>query len=145
MYGKVSCCAFGLGLVATILGASGCGPSQFDVTGTVKYNGAPLQKPNGQIVFVGPTGVQVPADIDPDGTYRASRVSAGPNRVVVYYVNPKARKKPDHKLRPGEQPPPFEPPYLTPGKYADPASSGFSVEVRSGAVFDAELQGPKIP
>ena len=48
--------ARGLAIAALALGMGGClGPRQFDVTGQVKYNGAPLALPGGMIVFVGPT------------------------------------------------------------------------------------------
>jgi hypothetical protein len=39
------------------IGAAGCSPSNVDVTGRVTYNGSPLNRPGGKIVFVGPDGI----------------------------------------------------------------------------------------
>jgi hypothetical protein len=130
-----------------IAGAGGCGPGQHDVTGQVKYNGAPLKIPGGQIVFVGPDGTQAPAPINEDGTYSASKVLAGRNRVAVYYPNPKAqtgRRRPT-KGQPPPGPSEPEPPFLTPEKYASADGSGLSVDVAEGTVFNADLTGPPIP
>src|ERR1700722_14411353 len=74
--------------LALAVGASGCGTRHCAVTGTVKYNGAPLAKPEGQIIFVGSDGSQVAAPIGLDGTYTASKVTPGLKRVAVYYRNP---------------------------------------------------------
>jgi hypothetical protein len=127
--------------------AGGCGPGSHDVTGVVTYNGVPLDKPGGQIVFVGGDGRQVAAAVAPDGAYRAAGVPAGPNRVAVYYPNPKAQAKNREagKLKPGERPPPPLPPYLTPEKYATPDTSGLTANVGPGATFNADLTGPRIP
>src|SRR4051794_20142265 len=62
---------------------SGCGPSQTDVTGKVTYNGNALDKPGGKIIFFGSDNVPVSAEINSDGTYRASGVKLGENRVAV--------------------------------------------------------------
>jgi hypothetical protein len=131
--------------LAALLGVGGCGSSQHDVSGKVLFNGSPLNKPNGQIVFVGPTGAQVAADIAPDGAYRATGVSAGKNHVAVYYPNPRAKAKPATRPKPGEPTLPPESAFLTPGKYASAETSGFSVDVASGTVFNPEMHGPKIP
>jgi hypothetical protein len=139
--------ARGLVLAALAVGLGGCmGKARFDVTGKVKYNGAALAKPDGQIVFVGPDGEQVTATIDSDGTYKATKVPGGKNQVAVYYPNPAfqkvARPKgvPDPKNRPA-----ISSPFLTPEKYATPKTSGYSVEVKAGTVFDVDLTGPPIP
>jgi hypothetical protein len=136
----------GLALAALVLSLSGCGKRQYDVTGQVKYNGAALAKPNGQIVFLGPDGTQAVATIGADGTYTASKVSAGLNRIVVYYPNPSFTKparpkgEPDPKYRP-----PTTSPYLTPEKYASVDTSQLSIEVAQGTVFNVDLTGPPIP
>ncbi|HEX4608830.1 MAG TPA: hypothetical protein VH092_11555 [Urbifossiella sp.] len=116
------------------------------MTGKVTYNGAPLDKPDGQIVFVGGDGRQVAAPIAADGAYRAAGVPPGTNRVAVYYPNPKSvvKNREAGKLKPSERPPAVSP-YLTPEKYAAPDTSGLTANVGSGATFNAELTGPKIP
>lgn len=126
---------------------SGCaGRPQFDVTGQVTYNGKALAKPNGQIVFVGPDGTQVPATIAEDGTYTA-KVAAGLNRVAVYYPNPAFKKavRPKGKPDPSKRPDTTQPLFLTPEKYASVETSQLKVDVAQGTVFNAELKGRAIP
>jgi hypothetical protein len=141
--------ARGLVLAALALSLGGCGKRQYDVTGLVKYNGAPLAKPNGQIVFVGPDGSQAAAPIGPDGSYTASRVTAGMNRVAVYYSNPAFASTKQSRPRRGEAPPgemPARPPaFLTPEHYASPDTSKLETKVEKGAVFNVDLTGPPIP
>ena len=129
---------------------SGCAERQVDVKGKVTYNGAPLAKQGGQIIFVGPNGTQVVAPIGLDGTYLAPKVPTGPNRVAVYYSNPDAvggKKLPGRPKR-GQPPPTYVPPpppaFLTPDKYASVDTSTLSVQVDKEMVFDADLSGPKI-
>jgi hypothetical protein len=116
---------------------------RFDVTGKVTYNGAAFNKPDGRIVFIGAAGEQVAAEIRPDGTYQANGVSAGLNRVAVYYPNPKATSRPPTKLKPGEEPPPAAPLFLTPPKYASPETSELSVTVDRETVFNVDLVDPE--
>ena len=134
---------------AFMIALSGCKEQQVDVKGRVTYNGAPLGKQGGQIVFVGPNGSQVAASIGLDGTYLAAKVPAGLNRVAVYYPNPDASlKKTARKPPRGKAPPPPDltpppPPFLTPAKYASVDTSNLSVQVDTGTVFDTDLTGPK--
>lgn len=144
--------ALWLAAAALAVGAGGCsGEKKVDVTGRVTYNGSPLCKPGGEIVFVDPRGNQVVASIGPDGTYRAVGVLAGPNRVAVYYPNPEIkhakRLPPEPKKGEAPRPPahPHVPPFLTPYKYASVDTSNLSVHVESGAVFNADMLGPKVP
>jgi hypothetical protein len=118
------------------------------VTGTVKYNGKVLAKPDGEVIFVGPGGIQKVGSIAQDGTYKVSGVPGGKNRVAVYYKNPAAanwKPAPRPKGVPKEAPPPRPPSYLTPDIYANPDTSEFEVEVKQGVVFDIEMKGPDIP
>ncbi len=125
--------------------AAGCGgPKEYDVTGQVKYNGAVLAKPGGQVIFVSPAGTQASAAINPDGSYRATKVRAGITRVAVYYPNPAVQGKPVGKPKKGEPPPALPPPYLTPDKYATPDSSGLELTVGPGTVFNIDMTGPAI-
>jgi hypothetical protein len=139
---KVSPIVSGLAFVMLAVGVCGCGPQQFDTTGQVKYNKEVLAKPDGQIVFMAPDGSQVSAPIGLDGSYTA-KVTAGPNRVAVYYRNP-AFKKPSRPKGPDPKPPTPSPAFLTPEKYADVATSALSVEVKEGTVFNVEMTGPPI-
>lgn len=141
--------AFACAVASLVL--SGCkGDAPVAVKGRVTYNGAPLVKPGGRIVFVGPAGTQVAAPLGLDGTYLASQVPVGLNRVVVYYPNPASpaggmkparpkRGDPDTTFSAG--PPPA---FLTPYKYASADTSELSVKVEQGTVYNAELVGPKM-
>ena len=131
-------------LAACALGVIGCASPVYDVTGKVTYNGSPLNKPDGQIVFVGPNGEQVAAPIGADGTYSAAGVAGGSNRIAVYYPNAKAKAEKGGKLKPGETPKAL-PKYLTPEKYASPETSELTATVSKGCAYDADLTGPKIP
>jgi hypothetical protein len=146
MYRKILLLARGLALAALALSLGGCGKRQFDVAGKVTYNGAVLAKPNGQIVFVGPDGSQREAEIGLDGTYKATKVTAGPNRVAVYYPNPSFKKmsRPKGKPDPGMRPPKNDL-YLTPEAFASPDTSRLEVEVTDGTVYNVNLKGPEIP
>jgi len=138
--------ARGLAIAALAISLGGCAPPQFDVTGQVKYNGAPLAKPDGQIVFVGADGTQASATIALDGTYTA-KVSAGLNRVAVYYPNPAFKKavRPKGVPDPTKRPDTSQPQFLTPDKYASVETSKLQIEVAQGTVFNPDLKGPAIP
>ncbi len=125
----------------------GCGQKEFDVTGQVKYNGAVIDKPGGQVIFIAPSGTQVVAPIGQDGTYKASKVPAGPNRVAVTYPNPALGGKPPAKPPKGQPiiPSSTQDLFLTPANYASADTSGLSVEVASGTVFNVDMTGPKLP
>jgi hypothetical protein len=110
----------------------------------VTYNGAVLDKPDGQVVFIGPKGEQVDAAIGADGTYQAKNVPAGKNRVIVYYMNPKLKTEKPAKPRPGEKFKGNPDAYLTPAAYASPDTSGLSVDVENETVFDFAMKGPSI-
>ena len=134
------------GLVCAF-GVCGCGgSSRHDVTGKVTYNGVSLDSPGGKIVFVGPRETQVVAEINPDGSYRALQIPAGLNRIAVYYPNPEYQVSKRLRLRPkeGEETAhsALQPPFLTPSRYASVNTSGLSVDVKKGTVFDAILTAP---
>jgi hypothetical protein len=138
--------AFWIVLGIAALWQTGCAEKRVDVSGKVTYNGAPLHKSGGQIIFVGDKGEPVPADIGPDGEYQATGVPAGLNRVVISYANPVARKgKPFPKKGQPASMDPAPAPFLTPSKYATVETSGLSVEVEAGTVYNVNMEGPKIP
>ena len=152
MHRNVSQIVLGVAVAGLASGVGGCwGPKKVDVTGRVNYNGAPLPKPGGQIVFVDADGTQVAASIGQDGAYRAPKVNIGLQHVAVYYPNPEFQtaKRSPVKPKKGEPPPPPLPPappaFLTPIKYASIDTSNLSVQVAEGTVFDADLTGPAIP
>ena len=137
-----------LAFAGLALGAAGCDAPKYDVTGKVTYNGAPLNKPQGHVVFVGPKGEQIDAPINPDGTYKAMQVTKGPNKVAVYYINPELAKS--GKLARGKagEPPPGAKSvtaFLTPEKYASPDTSELETTVDKPTVFDIPLTGPEVP
>jgi hypothetical protein len=147
MHRKILWLSPALAIAALALSLGGCnGKRQYDVTGQVKYNGAPLAKPDGQIIFVGPDGSQVAAPIGQDGSYTAHKVAAGMNKVAITYPNPAFKKA----VRPrGEPDPKFRPDtgslYLTPEKYASVDTSELSTQVAQSTVFNVEMTGPAIP
>ncbi len=147
MHFKMSRCVLALACTACTLGTLGCGSRQYDVTGKVTYNDAVLDKPDGQISFIGPNGEQAMASIGPDGNYRASKVAAGVNKVVVFYPNPLAKisKKTRRKLDKEEGQSPTQPAFLTPPEYASADTTEFSITVGKGTVFNPSLKGPEIP
>ncbi len=107
MLGTVSRFVPGFVIAVLAVGAVGCGQKTYDVSGQVKYNGAALDKPGGEVVFVAPNGTQVAAAIAQDGSYRATKVPAGSNRVAVYYPNPALQSSiPRGKPKGGQAPPP---------------------------------------
>jgi hypothetical protein len=118
---------------------TGCGPPTADVSGKVTYNGKSLDAEGGHITFVGPDGRQVSAPIAPDGAYRATGVVAGANRVVVYYQNPESNPTPG-----GKAPKSTSLLRFLPTKYADQTTSGLTVNVAPGSVYDVDLKGPAL-
>lgn len=121
-----------------------------DVTGKVTYNGTQLPKPGGTIVFVSSDATQTAAVIEQDGTYAAKGVHAGGNRVAVYYPALQSQRikqltKPKKGERPVSPNQAAPEPFLTPSKYATVDTSGLSVDVGEGDVFNVDMTGPKIP
>jgi hypothetical protein len=131
-------CVLGIALA----GACGCGSGGFSVKGKVTYNGAVLDKPDGRVVFVGLKGEQSVAAIEPDGSYRATRVASGLNKVVVYYPNPEIKMNKKVKRNPDE---PTVLPFLTPAEYASVDSTSLSIMVGKETLLDVNLEGPPIP
>jgi hypothetical protein len=130
---------------------SGCAPGKGEVSGKVTYNGAPLDKPGGNIVFVSPAGEQVVAPIAADGSYRATDVPRGEAKVAVYYPNPKFQEaaKMPRSLPKGNEPMTASPlldikPFITPDKYASTDKSGLVVKVEANTTFNTDLTGPPI-
>lgn len=143
------CFVFSLAAFTLSFSSLGCSPAKGEVSGKVTYNGAPLDKPGGNIVFVSAGGLQIVAPIAADGTYKATDVPRGDMKIAVYYPNPKfqdAAKKPRRLPSPNEPPPVLDviPPYLTPIKYASTDTSGLAVKVEASTPFNVDLTGPPI-
>lgn len=130
-----------LGLSLALL--TGCAERRATVSGKVTYNGVVLAKPNGKIIFVSKSGVQVPVSIQSDGTYSAPDVVVGENRVVVYYATD--TKGVGKRLPKGENAPMPADPFLTPQKYSSVDTSGLSVNVTDKTEYNPKLEGPPIP
>jgi hypothetical protein len=62
---------------------AGCGPGTGDISGTIRYNGAPL--PGGRITFISEENRSSPmsAPIREDGTYTVNACPRGPARITV--------------------------------------------------------------
>lgn len=143
-------------LVFVSLAAAGCGRSG-QITGKVRYKGKEL--PTGRVVFFNEKDRQVgSASINKDGTYSAT-VPSGTLRIAI--ITPagsslkslsKAQSKPVvegiKKMKPGFSPLEGEGAenipekvVTVPGQYAEPSTSGLTLEVLGGPQsYDIELQ-----
>jgi hypothetical protein len=128
-------------------GLAGCGSKlvTVDVSGTVTYNGKPLNDEGCHITFLGSELHDASAPISPSGEYKVTGVAVGPNKVAVYYRNPEAAKP----VEPSQKGPPKAPKSTSPlrslpKKYADPKTSDLRVDVATGTVYDIKLTGPEL-
>jgi hypothetical protein len=145
MHANVYRIATGLVIAALLAGAGiYLWKGRHTVSGHVTYNGAPLDKAGGTVVFVAPDGTQTPASISADGSYRASNVPSGLNRIAVYYPDLAVQSMKKRRPPPGELPP-VRSPFLTPLRYAAVETSELEVDVGNDMVFNIELIGPPIP
>ncbi len=127
------------GLLALLALAPGCGPGVGTAAGKVTYQGKPVVW--GSVTLKAADGSMHQIGINPDGTYRLDRVPVGVAQVGVSSPDPKpsARLKAraaggdDPRVRPGPAPPPGAW-FPLPEKYADPATSGVTVQVGGGPV-----------
>lgn len=104
------------------------------VTGKVTFRGQPL--PRGTVAFHPEKGKPIKAKLQEDGTYEAKKVPVGKVRLTVETesLKPAPRKPP----APGGKPP--APPAPAPAgkyipipvKYADPRTSGLTLDVKEG-------------
>jgi hypothetical protein len=121
-----------------VAGLAGCGSKLGTVSGTVTYKGEKLK--SGSVEFTGNNNQGDSAIIQPDGTYTAGKVPLGSVKVTVT-TNAGASAggmKPPPPL-PGMPPVPEAVPI--PLKYKDTATSGLSLEVKSGRqTYDIPLQ-----
>jgi hypothetical protein len=128
-----------VGLIGSIL-ATGCSESTGTVTGTVTFNGEPLQA--GKVTFFHPSkpGRNVMADIQPDGTYRILACPAGESKVTVQPLPPKSGSSRGKPYVPGSRKATDKAPPV-PAKYNDPATTDIICRVTSGSqTFNIDLR-----
>lgn len=113
---------------------SGCGgagrPGTVPVTGQVTLDGQPLA--GAAVMFTGPEGgAPVTAVTDQNGNFRLQAMP-GLNKVAVAKTEA-AGGAGEAELAPAEDAPaPVQPQLLVPRKYANPATSGITVDVKPG-------------
>ena len=142
------------GLLLTLLVALGCGGGVGDVSGTVTYNGKPL---DGGSVQYRSGGKTVAVEISKDGKYSVSGIPAGAALIAVSYVDPRAT---DHfravsaaskaggagrgdKEAPATALAKVDPTTFNkvPDKYNDFNGSGLTFEVKKGSnTYDIDLK-----
>ena len=127
-----------LGLLATLILASGCNDMGAEVTGKVTFKGQPLRA--GRVTFHHPDrpGRNVIATIREDGTYHAYAVPVGQVKVTVQPLPPRSKGSPRGQLHTGVKKADRVPP--VPVQYTDPATTDLICPVRRGTqIFDIEL------
>ncbi len=134
-------------MIAGLLSLAGCGNGLASVSGQVTLNGSPLaasETVRGTVYFFpeGGTGVPAVGLVDAEGEYSLSTGSEGGVSPGAYLVTISASELIPPKI-PGEAPGGRP---ITPRKYANPAQSGFRVQVAAGSnVFDFALEGKPTP
>jgi hypothetical protein len=135
-------------LIVLALAAAGCEPTKTTASGTVTYRGKPVTW--GSVALVAADGVTYPGVLQADGSFRIPGVPVGPARVLVRNPDEPPVLKGRVARVTGPAPddrkvPQFLPPLAieewvpVPEKYADPARSGLSVEVRPGRPLQIQL------
>lgn len=143
------------GLVATAgLLLAGCGggddgrPERVPVSGTVMYNGKPLENAGVTFVPKGEGKRSATGATDAQGRYRLTTFDTNDgaiigNHDVAFYAVKDDNRNPDGTPRYSEEDPRWKPPKsIIPDKYGDPRKSGLTKEVTKGKpnVFDFELK-----
>jgi hypothetical protein len=130
--------AFAL-LGSVLLGCGGSGETLHSVSGKVTFQGTPVVA--GAIRFSNPqTGIDMTADLHPDGTYQVvmARGAGLPEGLYQVAVLPSYVDLPiGPVLQPGKAP---EHPDIPP-KYRQPATSNLTLTVKPGGnLFDVDMQ-----
>ncbi|HZT79782.1 MAG TPA: hypothetical protein VFA26_06160 [Gemmataceae bacterium] len=128
-------------LSAALVGAAGCGKPTGTVSGKVYYKNTPLK--GGHVTLVGSDGRTVTEAIQEDGSYTLAKAPVGAAKLAVETDSLKGSRfggGGKYPL-PGEDPKTYKPPdpkenarrYVQiPAKYADPNSSGLTLNVTGG-------------
>lgn len=125
-------CAQGLALLLIASGCSKTGLETAEVRGTVKLNGAPIQK--GTVMFVPAAGRAGVGVIDQNGTFYVTTYRdgdgavVGENKIAVFV--PLDENAPQQEMAKHRLPP----------KYASTASSGLAWNVKPGQVNEVHLE-----
>ncbi|MCS7239476.1 MAG: carboxypeptidase-like regulatory domain-containing protein [Thermoguttaceae bacterium] len=150
---RQSCGVIFVALTISALLLAGCGgqagPTTYRVTGTVTQDGKPLAD---AAVTFHPVGQGQPAvgRTDASGRYETSALPGRYRVTVAKYASAEggtAAAAPSGEYQeaaPGTTPAPSR--NILPAKYADPATSGFEVEVKPGDnTFDFRIEGGEAP
>jgi hypothetical protein len=140
----------GAAVGVVVLAAAGCGGGTADVAGKVTYQGKPVVF--GTVLVIGSDGVPKAGAIQKDGTYRVSGVKLGAAKVTVSSPPPPGSRKAapregrdaaDDERRVADEP--VDPELVKswfplPERYADPAKSDLTTDVKPGQPFDIDLK-----
>jgi hypothetical protein len=123
------CMLGGPGWLVVLVLVGGCAPGMGSVSGTVTYQGKPLE--TGTIIFYDSAKNAPAATINKDGTFAIPKVAAGKAKIAVMMPMPISFRGADLPggTKQGET---TKVPSLPP-KYADPEQSGLTFEVKSGS------------
>lgn len=126
--------AVAVGLLLLLGIVPGCGPGLSSVSGKVTYQGKPVVW--GSVTLKAADGSIHQIGINTDGTYRLEGVPAGPAVVAVSSPDPapspRAKALADPRAPAGPPPVPPGAWFPLPARYADPATSGLTLQVGSG-------------
>lgn len=141
-------CLLVAGCTLTALGIVGCTPPQTEVSGTIKLHGKAPNVKGLEITFWGQDGKPTSAEIEPDGKYKAEKVTVGEARVAFAYLPPElaANKGKPRMVKPGaggEAPKPTLPKSKDPipESLRDPLTSKITTRIEAGKpnVFDYDI------
>lgn len=140
----------GVALTLVLVGLTGCGPALVPVSGKVEYRGKPVT--SGGVTLFAADGSVYSGPIAADGTFAIAAAAPGPVKVGVSSPNPN-RAGPTRGPRPGVDAskrsgekgtappaPPADGWFALDAKFADPATSGLTGEVRKGQPLDIDVK-----
>ena len=121
-------------LCAMTIGCAGAsGPELVPVRGRVVLDGQPLAK--GTVTTIPPQGRGARGDISPDGSFELSTAELGPGAVVgLHRVGVVATESSE----PGN--PEATTKFIAPPKYANPESSGLTIDVKAEGSAEITLE-----